>query len=51
VRRHRLAGRTALVGAILGAASAAVVLGGMYARAGFFEAPALARAAAPDPAP
>jgi uncharacterized membrane protein YozB (DUF420 family) len=51
LRRHRLAGRTALVGAILGAASAALVLGGMYARAGFFEAPALARAEAPDSAP
>jgi uncharacterized membrane protein YozB (DUF420 family) len=49
--RHRLAGRTALAGAILGVASAAAVLGGMYARAGFFEAPALARAEAPRPAP
>jgi len=49
--RHRLAGRTALAGAILGVASAAVVLGGMYARAGFVDAPALARAEAPRPAP
>jgi uncharacterized membrane protein YozB (DUF420 family) len=32
-RAHRLAGRTAITGALLGAASAAVVLAGMYARA------------------
>jgi uncharacterized membrane protein YozB (DUF420 family) len=51
LRRHRLAGRSALAGAILGAATAALVLGGMYARAGFFDAPALARAAAPEPLP
>jgi uncharacterized membrane protein YozB (DUF420 family) len=44
LRRHRAAGRTALAGALLGAASAAVVLAGMYARAGFVELPALARA-------
>jgi uncharacterized membrane protein YozB (DUF420 family) len=51
LQRHRLAGRTALAGAILGALSAALVLGGMYARAGFLDAPALARAEATDPAP
>jgi uncharacterized membrane protein YozB (DUF420 family) len=49
--RHRLAGRMALAGAILGVASAALVLGGMYARAGFVDLPALARAEAPRPAP
>jgi uncharacterized membrane protein YozB (DUF420 family) len=43
---HRLAGRAALLGAFLGAASAAIVLGGMYARTGWLDAPALARAAA-----
>jgi hypothetical protein len=32
-RRHRIAGRTALAGAVLGVASAAVVLAGMYGRA------------------
>jgi hypothetical protein len=32
-RRHRLAGRTALAGALLGVASAGVVLAGMYGRA------------------
>jgi uncharacterized membrane protein YozB (DUF420 family) len=42
LRRHRLAGRTALAGALLGAASAALVLAGMYARASFVDLPALA---------
>lgn len=43
-RRHRLAGRTAVGGALLGAATAALVLAGMYARATLLDAPALARA-------
>jgi uncharacterized membrane protein YozB (DUF420 family) len=44
-RRHRLAGRSALGGALLGAATAGGVLAGMYARAARVEAPPLARAA------
>jgi hypothetical protein len=42
-RLHRLAGRTAVAGAVLGAATAALVLAGMYARARLLDAPALAR--------
>jgi uncharacterized membrane protein YozB (DUF420 family) len=49
-RVHRLAGRAALAGALLGAASAALVLAGMYARAGWLELPALARVEAPPAA-
>ena len=48
--RHRLAGRTALAGALLGALTAAVVLAGMYTRAGLVEVPPLARAEAPGAA-
>jgi uncharacterized membrane protein YozB (DUF420 family) len=49
-RRHRLAGRAAVGGALLGAATASLVLAGMYARAALLDAPALARIerAAPD---
>jgi len=43
-RLHRLAGRTAVGGAVLGAATAALVLAGMYARAQLVDLPALARA-------
>jgi uncharacterized membrane protein YozB (DUF420 family) len=43
-RRHRLAGRVALAGALLGAASAGLVLAGMYARSGWLDAPFLALA-------
>lgn len=50
-RRHRIAGRTAIAGAFLGIASAALVLGGMYARAGLVDAPALARAEPERPLP
>jgi uncharacterized membrane protein YozB (DUF420 family) len=50
VRVHRLAGRAALAGALLGAASAALVLAGMYARGGWIELPALAAGEAPRPA-
>lgn len=50
-RRHRLAGRAAIAGALLGIASAAVVLGGMYARADLLDAPALARAESEHPLP
>jgi uncharacterized membrane protein YozB (DUF420 family) len=48
--RHRMAGRTAVAAALLGAATAALVLAGMYARAGQLDAAALARTerAAPD---
>jgi uncharacterized membrane protein YozB (DUF420 family) len=42
-KRHRLAGRSAVIGALLGAATAALVLAGMYARARWIDAPALAR--------
>ena len=49
LRRHRLAGRTALAGALLGAATAALVLAGMYTRAGLVAAPPLARVEAPAP--
>jgi uncharacterized membrane protein YozB (DUF420 family) len=42
-RLHRVAGRTAVAGAVLGAATAALVLAGMYARAQLLDAPALAR--------
>jgi uncharacterized membrane protein YozB (DUF420 family) len=44
VRRHRLAGRTALAGALLGAATAALVLLGMYERSASVAASALASA-------
>jgi uncharacterized membrane protein YozB (DUF420 family) len=47
VRRHRFAGRTALAGALLGVATAALVLAGMYTRAGLLGAPPVARAEAP----
>jgi uncharacterized membrane protein YozB (DUF420 family) len=43
-RRHRLAGRVALASVLLGAASAGLVLAGMYARAGWLDAPLLALA-------
>ena len=42
-KRHRLAGRSAVVGAILGATTAALVLAGMYVRAGVADIPALAQ--------
>ena len=42
-RRHRVAGRSAVIGALLGAATAALVLTGMYARARWVDAPALAQ--------
>jgi uncharacterized membrane protein YozB (DUF420 family) len=45
-RLHRRLGRTAVTGAVLGAATAALVLAGMYARADLLHAPALARAEA-----
>jgi uncharacterized membrane protein YozB (DUF420 family) len=41
-KRHRIAGRSAVIGAILGAATAALVLTGMYVRAGLADVPALA---------
>lgn len=47
VRRHHLAGRAAVAGALLGAATAVLVLAGMYSRAGLVEVPALAGLAAP----
>jgi len=47
VRRHHLAGRAAVAGALLGVATAALVLAGMYSRAGLVEAPALAEVVAP----
>jgi uncharacterized membrane protein YozB (DUF420 family) len=40
---HRRAGRAALIAALLGVLSAAVMLGGMYSRGGVVESPALAR--------
>jgi uncharacterized membrane protein YozB (DUF420 family) len=49
-RRHRLAGRTAVGGALFGAATAALVLGGMYARAALLDAPVLARVERAAPA-
>ena len=42
-RRHRVFGRSAVVGALLGAMTAALVLTGMYARARWVDAPALAQ--------
>jgi uncharacterized membrane protein YozB (DUF420 family) len=42
-RRHRFAGRSAVIGALLGATTAALVLTGMYARARWVDAPALAQ--------
>ena len=42
-RRHRVAGRSAVIGALLGATTAALVLTGMYVRAGWVDAPALAQ--------
>jgi uncharacterized membrane protein YozB (DUF420 family) len=42
-RLHRLAGRAAVGGAVLGALTAALVLAGMYARADLLDVPALAR--------
>lgn len=42
-RLHRRLGRTAVASAVLGAATAALVLAGMYARADLLEVPALAR--------
>lgn len=45
-RRHRRAGRAAVLGALLGALTAAFVLAGMYARARILDAPALVRAGA-----
>ena len=52
LRRHRLAGRTALVGAILGAATAAPrARRDVRPRRGFLDAPALARAESPPSAP
>jgi uncharacterized membrane protein YozB (DUF420 family) len=46
LRRHRLAGRTALIGALLGVTSAALVLVGMYTRAGLVGTPPVAQAEA-----
>jgi uncharacterized membrane protein YozB (DUF420 family) len=42
-KRHRIAGRSAVIGALLGATTAALVLTGMYARARWIDAPALAQ--------
>jgi uncharacterized membrane protein YozB (DUF420 family) len=42
-KRHRVFGRSAVIGALLGAASAALVLTGMYARARWIDVPALAQ--------